>query len=536
MKVSLPNMTYDYTRPFNVFERVGEFVDAITSGGVQLSDRNGAIDTIIDANNTYVNTAANLKCNAMFQVCLTDFDKAPDALPRQAYITERALSLGDPIPSESIMYTVNTDVIPAVNSHDTKRYLTSIGYTFSPNYYGFWFKDDAEFLEFKAFVSNEFAGINASHPLDAISRKKLQTFEKRVTADNMVDVLLLDPELTPHSFDAVLPRLFQEYVNQHPQTSGGLPFELASVIHPSRIGIINIQKIGYSQTQNIISAFRKANQFAAGWNDVKTVSKNDLLTLKQQEESNTAFLRYTTTAQYSDKSSLSYRNTTRKFNASYALPNIEKGIMREIKRLGKVNESMNCVRYIQNTYQKSNRRNPLNGDLPGKSQHVNYYPDIHIYLDTSGSISEDMYEGAIRLCIRIAQKLNVDLYFNSFSSYVSPCSKLHTKNRTAKAVYREFQKIDKVSGGTDFMNVWKYIMKSKKRRNEFSMMITDFCDTVPNTGFAYPKRMFYAPVITSDPDEMTWIAEEAQSLADALAPIDRMIYHKIFIPSVVNKE
>lgn len=84
-------------------------------------------------------------------------------------------------------------------------------------------------------------------------------------------------------------------------------------------------------------------------------------------------------------------------------------------------------------------------------------PDIHVYIDTSGSISEENYQDAVMMLIRVAKKLNVNLYFNSFSDILSQTTLLKVKDRSPASIWKEFRKVPKVTGGTEFQQVWEYI-------------------------------------------------------------------------------
>lgn len=182
-------------------------------------------------------------------------------------------------------------------------------------------------------------------------------------------------------------------------------------------------------------------------------------------------------------------------------------LMRILRKMETVNKSMNSYKMVKSSFARANRRNPDDYNKLGKIVSTRYKPDLHLYIDTSGSISESDYREAVRLAIAMAKKLNVDLYFNSFSHILSQCAQLHTKDKNPQAIMREFQKIPKVSGGTDFTLVWDYIMRSKKRQRELSIMITDFEFSAPNKHIDHPKNLYYLPCAT-----MNWshIRREAE--------------------------
>ena len=178
---------------------------------------------------------------------------------------------------------------------------------------------------------------------------------------------------------------------------------------------------------------------------------------------------------------------------------------------------------------KSNRRNPDNYNLPGRGISLQYKPDIHIYLDTSASISEENYKNAIITCITMAKKLNVNLYFNSFSDVISESTRLKIKGKTIGEIYRQFQNVPKVSGGTSFELVWQYIMQSARRKREISLMITDFAYYPPDERPAYPAKLYYAPIDTS---KASWpyVKEAAEEFCQSMYHIEPNICRYILMP------
>ena len=189
-----------------------------------------------------------------------------------------------------------------------------------------------------------------------------------------------------------------------------------------------------------------------------------------------------------------------------------------------VNRSENAHKYVKSTFAKPNRRDPDDFNKMGKLMATKYKPDIHLYIDTSGSISERNYQDAVKACIKMAKKMNVNLYFNSFSSVLSQCTKLHTKDKTLAQIYSEFAKVPKVTGGTSFDLVWRYINESKKRQKELSILMTDFEWYAPNKYIKHPDNLYYIPVSNTD-----WksIVHYAESFVRSMKHIDPECRYKI---------
>ena len=103
--------------------------------------------------------------------------------------------------------------------------------------------------------------------------------------------------------------------------------------------------------------------------------------------------------------------------------------------------------------------------------------------------------------------MNVNFYFNSFSHYMSQTTKLRLKDRSLNDIYKEFRKIPKVSGGTDYEQIWHYINRSQKFSKEVSVVISDFKYTAPNHYVKHPRFLYYAPISTSSWKYITVAAE-----------------------------
>lgn len=70
------------------------------------------------------------------------------------------------------------------------------------------------------------------------------------------------------------------------------------------------------------------------------------------------------------------------------------------------------------------------------------------------------------MLIKMAKKLNVNFYFNSFYHCLSASTHLTVKDRSVNAIYKSFEKVPKVTGGTDYRQIWEYIGASPKRKRQ----------------------------------------------------------------------
>lgn len=187
---------------------------------------------------------------------------------------------------------------------------------------------------------------------------------------------------------------------------------------------------------------------------------------------------------------------------------ITKHVKKIMQKMAFVTKSMNIYKSVKSTYAKPNRRDPDDFNKTGKVVSTRYKPDIHLYIDTSGSISEKNYEEIVRGCITMAKAMNVNLYFNSFSHIMSQTTRLKTKDKTKNDIYKEFRKVPKVSGGTDYEQIWHFINGSKKRTREISLIITDFEYTPPSRYIRHPKNLYYVPCSHQDWNNITYWANQ----------------------------
>ena len=131
-----------------------------------------------------------------------------------------------------------------------------------------------------------------------------------------------------------------------------------------------------------------------------------------------------------------------------------------------------------------------NIDLKGQYYKTTYTKDLHLYIDVSGSINLSMIEFALNAAADIATELKLNLFVTPFDS------KLYEKQTivipgsviSKRSALKKLKRLPISGGGTEFDNVYKFIESSKKRKNEISIMITDYCDCprLPS-----PKTLYY---------------------------------------------
>ena len=142
-------------------------------------------------------------------------------------------------------------------------------------------------------------------------------------------------------------------------------------------------------------------------------------------------------------------------------------INKAIRNAKKVMRSDNKQTIIKSSYKRASRRRLDDINAIGHLIKIKYKPDIHIYVDTLGSISHQMYQDSLVMIAKVAKKMNVKLTISSFADRV-------TKPVTFSTHYlSNLKKLPVITGGTDFEAVWDDI-DNRSNPNELNFIITDY--------------------------------------------------------------
>ena len=408
------------------------------------------------------------------------------------------------MPSDKVLYTP-MDVIDASKQLlggqiRPEGFFATIAFYARVQSLGFYFANEIAWTEFKDWFMNEINQIQSIIPPDTYSLCQ-NLMQIRLT-DLTESFVLRDDDSQnndPYSFARVFIfylMLYEQNMKQNNQpvfTMGHMPFSFAETFCPRTIIILNVEK----------HAHARPDQIKAEWDTIKAS-----MTMKPKVLGRNQLMKLTSIAKMAKKMSMSTamrqssmltRSAVIKFRKTAPTSvDLYKYIMRIYKNAVFIQNSENAVHCKKSSYQKPNRRHPDDIDKMGVVTRTTYKPDLHIYLDCSGSISEREYQDAIKACIKLAKKMNVNFYFNSFSHIMSASTKLHVANKSLKDIYREFKNTPKVGGGTDYEQIWHYINRSKKLGREVSIIISDFEWTAPNHYVKHPRFLYYAPISTSN--------------------------------------
>lgn len=481
------------------------------------------LDVLMSTMSPTVNTQAESDMKSLLQQGLVHYDQMTPMLTNELFVTQAAKEHRLPNPSAKTLYTASSDVIPAAkqllsgNLANDGMFLASIAYTYAPDTLGFWFRTAADFDNFTTWLDGYVANLAPVLPADSL---KLLTKLGQTSLTSLIESYVLrandSDNLEEHSFARVIVRALMEYqehlqANQPASASwvpemGTLPFVVSELFLPRTITFVNVEAHARSSHRKVDKEWKLV--VASLGAPVKIVSNKALsnLTALPRAQAKAASMAATAASnsgkQVGRSAAIVFRKTA---------PNkvdLLNGVMRVLKRMKTVAMSMNTFKVVKSSFARANRRDPMNFNLPGKSVTTKYLPDLHLFVDTSGSISERNYQDAVMMLIRLAKKLNVDLYFNSFSHALSQEVVLRTRDKSVAQIWAEFRRIPKIDGGTDYRQIWEYINASEQRKKRLSLVVTDFEYYPPSQRIAHPANLYYAPCSNVDWDRLVGFAKE----------------------------
>ena len=432
--------------------------------------------------------------------------------------------------ARSIVYTVATDVIPVA-----KQYLAGqVSFNYWATSFGFTFRVPAlvvsmdtpdVYKEFQQYVQTTVAPFQSQLPID--TSMALQEFYK-TTLNDLAEGFRIRAKVgdnnQDYSFARILHTCVMQFVAQNGQ-AGIIPTSLKEIIHPTTIMFLNVEKHAHSNNRDINKTWNSAMNMSKakliGLNKIKKLSEEEQLDAMRQRSN----MRRSALMNKA-KDPASRKKRAKPFGKQLKTSKqLTKEIVRILSKMKKVRMSNNVIKTRKTTFNKPNRRDPDNYDKPGIIYSHQYVPDIHVYLDTSGSISERNYKEACMAIIQLAQTLKTKLYLNSFSHVLSQPALVDIGNCSKETAWKRLQNIPKVSGGTDFDLVWDYIHQSPQRKQELAIMITDF-EYTPSNSYTrpLPQNLFYVPCGGFDIDKLR---RNATYFVNSTRRLDANLRHKI---------
>lgn len=490
----------------------------------QVLDKDVIHEHISNVMGTSVNRESETFVKSLLEQTMLNYQ--PNKFPvNQCYVWSAACKEKLPEPSSSVIYTPASDITePAkeiiADMDSYNKLFVGIGFLFPMNTEMVVFKTNDTFKAFQNHIKTEIQNQNLQ--LDTITKlNQLTTIQLE-----LIEALKIknDYREDPTEFEIVLNNIIQSFVNSNSDTRL-FHLSLKESLMPTVYTFINVEDHARESASTIANEYKQLKKLIDM--NVKMISKKNIMSLSTITKS-AKKAQKRASAHSISKEELA-KLVTKRMKFSNKMPRLNfylKSIQSIINKTGKVQLSHNITKAKQSSFQKPNRRHPDNIDMPGKITKTEYRPDLHIYLDTSGSISEDNYKNAMKLCISLAKKLNINLYFNSFSHMLSEESLIVVKNKGVNEIYNNFVKIPKVTGGTNYLNVWNYINGDPNRRKRVSLMITDFQYTAPDVALKHPNNLFYMPC-----ENLNWdrLLQEVNWFAESMIYIDPTIRKKLLL-------
>lgn len=480
-------------------------------------------DEMANLNNLYEDAL-----HGVFEKSLQDYNRK--LKPTQVFITQANSVIKAPIPSSQVIY-VPDDFKQGCKDYlqdgNVESLIVNTYFYLNEPYSVMYFKDDKSFKDYLRYIGKYI--MNYTNLLSVESYAKFQDFSK-LKIDMLGGIALrnsIETGREEYSFERLLMKASIDY-SSHNSNCGFIVPNLGEFMIPTRLLYMNVSDICKAPASKLVKEIGTMKKILSEKYMILPVScisklvssESKLDRIKMKIKNHSDLIQDMADAKKRDIFKFSMHGMTQQKLADL--------ITRIIKHEVNVSSSENYFKTISTSYMRCSRRDPDNPNIPGKRFKMSYKPDIHIYLDTSGSISEDNYKNAILTCIQMARKLKVNLYFTSFSDCISDSVKLNIKGKSNKGMYKEFQRIPKVGGGTNYEVVWAYIMKSQKRQKEISLMITDFAYYPPQKKPDYPSKLYYAPI---DISTNYWekIRSDASDFCKAMYHIDPVIRQHILM-------
>lgn len=472
-------------------------------------DKDDVTNLVFDCSSENLNTSAEAILKDIFTQTLQYYPEnemsIQDAFAIQSAVKSNILFIGmNPNGSRVDHYDFSdvTDVSKRFLAGAATRdeFFATLSFASRICAFGFYFVNDAAWCDFKTwFAANMVAPIATK--LDAATTKLCSELQQ-IKLNNALECFAIRNNDTENNEDYSFARIlhsglmqYERYLrsqNQPEFVAGHLPFALGETFCPRNIVLINAEKHARMPSSALANEWHMLQN--ALYNRSPVVGLDHLSSLMATQRLMDNIMKGC------DKSNgPAQRAAVVKFREKpLTFVDIYKYVKMVYDHCRFVQISENATKFKKRSYNKSNRRRPDDPDAMGVITSINYKPDLHVYLDGSGSVGEREYRDGLMAVIKLAKKLGVNIFFSSFSHVLSQPYKLSVAGKTEKQIYDEIKKLPKVTGGTNYEQIWHYINKSDKRRKRVSIIISDFEYTVPNHYVHHPDYLFYAPVSSSN--------------------------------------
>lgn len=504
---NVPVDIIDNTDPKNPLPITSDMIsDAITSLWIE-----DTLDSDTDA-----------QLNEIYRQSL-QYGQSSDWLIDEQLVAEALARQKLPLPGTSngivVQYTETTDIIPTA-----KQLLAKTASTLSDSDKELWFgtlgaylhqnqnrnilpitvTSSAAFDHLKAEIKTALSMVSLNLTVD--TNKMFNDLDAISIKGMLSSTFMLPDDNEPYSFPRTLMSMLASFEASFPDELFIQPINISQLFNPENIVILNLEEYSHATARQIKNDWDKINQainINQRWN---MVSNKKLTTAKAV---NQAITKTQGPHIRNKKGGQVHRVKTRHFSGTpVTSAQMLQAMIRVIQNTTTTRKTQNMYKVKKPTFMRANRRDPNNINAMGKFNTNKYRPDIHIYIDTSGSISEAQYRDAVMNIILLAKQISANLFISSFADYVTQTYQLQTKGLSVQQIYANFMRIPKTTGGTNFENVWSKIdaidkINTKSGKSyQLNFMITDFEYSLSrNKRFsqqhASVKNTYYLPISTS---------------------------------------
>ena len=417
-----------------------------------------------------------------------------------------------PEASDEIIYTIPCDIVEPVSNYlndkiQAEQCITSISAYLNITAPIVMFKNRRSFHEFQEYIDRRIMMM----PLKPETRRLLRQFTGLKADSGFKCVKLRSTQyarLAENTFARILMNLLEEYSADSMTIARDeyvmVGASLRSRIVPLAIVFAVAENITIEDSETLNSDITEIKGFLDWLDEPKgdapiSINNNaeaedqpfDMLETNESEKQKEERIKSAINNITSNQPGSGRGDPTRRVDPN-SVKALTKRLKKKIKQLIQSTSArtMNGQKTVIKTYMRESRRDPMNIDLKGQYYKTTYTKDLHLYIDVSGSINLSMIEFALNAAADIATELKLNLFVTPFNSelYEKQTIVIPGSVISKRSALKKLKRLPISGGGTEFDNIYKFIESSKKRKNEISIIITDYCDCprLPS-----PKTLYY---------------------------------------------
>lgn len=473
------------------------------------------------------------KSAELLEALLSQVD-ASDNLPASKLFLAQALGatgLPSVMSSATVLYDTKTDIVSSASDYLSTLAQYNNGHTAAQRSYNIahehllslyvalvsMFDIEGNMMlcaqqdDFKTFTDEVLTTTQMLHSAGKASDETLNRAQKFNAFDLSDEIVIGINTLTDndicaeeYSFGRILGYVANDYTRKHdadayannaPEKVMLAPWDLLSAANPKAWYFVNIENHARKTAAEITAEWKMLER--ASTMPIRRVNLNKLKRIGVQQRNIFAMKDQVASRKKNRHRKATRRDSTESDFARQAPSPAQsaRDIVTTLKQMAHTHRSQNPQVVYRKSPNRQSRRNRSYADpTPGKTKRKEYFPDIHFYADTSGSMSLKDYQDTLLLVIAVAKKLNCNVYFSSFSHVLSQEVLLPTKGRSKEHIHKIIKSVPKVSGGTDFQQVWDNINNLNERGKRLNIIATDFAfhpHSFPRID--HPRNVVYVP-------------------------------------------